>query len=238
MTPANHLLMLFLTSLLFACTDSSPDGKTPEIQEVSPIVENKPSLEEEIQRTIQLGHGIELQLGRLEVYTNFQTYTLLILTRNGHRLFADSSNTEYRFDNPLYPIVQKLDDETIEVLVELDNRPNRNLLKLFIVKDEKIVRVEELPTFIKGPSNLDSDSLLEYAGFWDYHELHDFITYDPLIYYELRSTGITLDSALTIAKNKDIYGDFHGFSYSEIKRTETNEYDKWDEEYERIKQSK
>lgn len=191
-----------------------------------------------VQKTIKLDNDFEIKVGQKENFENFETYTLFILTHNNKQLYIDTSNTEYEFGDKLYPIVRQLDNGIFEILVEVNDRPSKNYLKYFKVDQDKIVSTEQLPTFISKPSNLDTDENLEYAGFWDWGETWgdngSLTAYNPIIYYELKTKGLTLDSTLTINKNKEIYGNFHGFKYNEQVEIKTSEIKMWGNEIDRI----
>ena len=115
-------------------------------------------------------------------------------------------------------------------------------MKYFKVHQDKIVSTEKLPSFISKASNLDTDDNLEFAGFWDWGETWGdngtLTAYNPIIYYELKPSGITFDSTLTISKNKEIYGNFHGFKYNEKVEIKTSETKKRDNEIDRINGTK
>jgi hypothetical protein len=66
-----------------------------------------------------------------------------------------------------------------------------------------------------GPAkDWDKDGKLEFAGFYDYVEpLADdkgrtLVPYVPTLYYEVRPSGLVLDSALTEKKVRADYGVF------------------------------
>lgn len=191
-----------------------------------------------IEKNIKLDYDFEIRVGQKEDYEKFETYTLFILMHKNKQLFTDTSLTEYEFGDKLYPLIRQLDNETFEILVEVNDRPNKNYLKYFKVYQDKIVSTDKLPTFISGPSNLDIDDNLEFAGFWEWGETwgdnRSLTAYNPIIYYELKPDGITLDTTLTIIKNKEIYGDFHGFEYDEKVEIKTTDSKKWEDEIKMI----
>lgn len=179
----------------------------------------KSNIDQQIQNTLTLTDGFEIKVGRKESFEKFEGYSLFILLHNGKQIYIDTSLTEYEFGDKLYPIIRPVDKETFEVFVEVNNRPHKNYLKYFRVHQDKIIRTEEFPTFIAAASNLDTDAHLEFAGFLDWGEVWGksvaLTAYNPIIYYELKPNEISLDSTLTINKNKEIYEGFHGFSYNQ-----------------------
>jgi hypothetical protein len=235
-------LTFLIACILTACSNGNGQKTVSSKDSPADSLPAKSSVDNQVQKTIKLDNDFEIKIGQKEDFEKFETYTLFILTHKNKQLYVDTSLTEYEFGDKLYPIVRQLDKETFEILVEVNNRPSKNYLKYVKVHQEKIIGTEQLPTFISSASNLDTDDNLELAGFWDWSETWgdngSLTVYNPIIYYELKPTGITLDSALTINKNKKIYGDFHGFKYNEKVEIKTNENKKWGEEIDRINRTK
>ena len=235
--------LTFLTALILtACSTGNGQKTVSSIDTSADSLSTKSSIEKQVQKTIKLDHDFEIKVGQKEDFEKFETYTLFILTHKSNQLYLDTSLTEYEFGDKLYPIVRQLDKETFEILVEVNDRPSKNYLKYFKVYQDKIVSTEKLPTFISKPANLDTDDNFEIAGFWDWGEVYgdngELTVYNPIIYYELKPNGIILDSTLTVNKNKEIYGDFHGFKYSEKVEIKTSETKKRDNEIDRINGTK
>ena len=235
-------LTFLIAVVLTACSNVNEQMTNNSFNTTAENLSTKSSIEQQVQKTIQLDNDFEIKVGQKEDFGKFETYTLFILTHKSKQLYLDTSLTEYEFSDNLYPIVRQLDNETFEVLVEVNDRPNINYLKYFKVYQDKIVSIEKLPTFISKASNLDTDDYFEFAGFWDSGETWgdngSLIAYNPIIYYELKPNGITLDSTLTISKNREIYGDFHGFEYNEKIEFTTIETKKLNNEIKRINATK
>jgi len=225
-------LTFFIAFILTACSNGNGQKTASSTDISADSLLTKSSIDKQVQKTIKLDNDFEIKVGQKEDFEKFETYTLFILTHKNKQLYLDTSLTEYEFGDKFYPIVRQLDKETFEILVEVNDRPSKNYLKYFKVHIDKIVNTEKLPTFISSASNLDTDYNLELAGFWDWGETWgdngSLTAYNPIIYYELRPSGITLDSTLTINKNKEIYGDFHGFKYNEKVEIKTGENKKRD----------
>jgi len=235
-------LTFLIAFILTACSNGNGQKTTSSTDISADSSLTKSSIDKQVQKTIKLDNDFEIKVGEKEDFEKFETYTLFILTHKNKQLYLDTSLTEYEFGDKFYPIVRQLDKETFEILVEVNDRPSKNYLKYFKVHIDKIVNTEKLPTFISSASNLDADYNLELAGFWDWGETWvdngSLTAYNPIIYYELRPSGITLDSTLTINKNKEIYGDFHGFKYNEKVEIKTSENKKRDNEIDRISGTK
>jgi len=235
-------LTFLIVCILTACSNGNGQKSVGSSVNSADSLQTKSSIDKQVQKTIKLDNDFEIKVGQKEDYEKFETYTLFILTHKNRQLYVDTSLTEYEFGDTLYPIVRQLDQETFEILVEVNDRPNKNYLKYFKVHQDKIVSTEKLPTFISKASNIDTDDNLEFAGFWDWGETWgengSLTAYSPIIYYELKPTGLTLDSTLTISKNKEIYGDFYGFKYNEKVEIKTDETKKWEYEIDRINGTK
>lgn len=235
--------LTFLTAfILTACSNGNGQKTTSTTDTFTDSLPTKSSIDKQVQKTIKLDNDFEIKVGQKEDFEKFETYTLFILTHKNKLLYLDTSLIEYEFSDKLYPMVRQLEKETFEILVEVNNRPSKNYLKYFKVHQDKIVDTEKLPTFISSASNLDTDDNLELAGFWDFGETWgnngSLTAYNPIIYYELRPNGITLDSSLTISKNKGIYGEFQGFKYNEKVEIKTSKNKKRNNEIDRINDTK
>ncbi|UYZ57537.1 hypothetical protein [Hymenobacter latericus] len=99
-------------------------------------------------------------------------------------------------------------------MLERNLRPNKNDLLLLTVDGNRVVRRQVLPTFDNPACDVDGDGRVEYAGIRDYAEAVDDpakMSYNPILFYELRSTGWMLDSTATMQINKMLWGKFYGF---------------------------
>ncbi len=234
--PAKRIcLIAFIARCYFSSGQSIPLSESAP----SDSVQTEVHLEKQIEKTIKLSNDIEISVGRGEIIYELETFTLFMLTHKKKLLYLDTSLTEYEFSDKLYPMVRALDGGTMELLVEINNRPNKNYLKRFIFSQDKLLHTDSLPTFISTASNLDTDANLEFAGYLVVEETwgdnNEFIAYNPIIYYELLPNGIVLDSALTHAKNQAIYGQFYGYSYNENIEIGASKLKKRDAEIARIR---
>ncbi|MDB5122306.1 MAG: hypothetical protein JWP94_435 [Mucilaginibacter sp.] len=166
------------------------------------------------EKTIALNSDFSLHLSKGEDFGNFSTYSTLFVFHAGKRVFSDTTR-EYEFGDRLYPIINKLNTNSYEILLEVNDRPNKNYLMHIMVSNNKIVKKSKLPTFIARAADLAGNKTLEYAGFWGYSEIwgdHNELTdYNPILYYKVTKDGIKIDTVLTIQKNTAIYGKFRGF---------------------------
>ncbi|MFM6953085.1 MAG: hypothetical protein ACKOXR_08120, partial [Bacteroidota bacterium] len=173
-----------------ACSNINGQKNNSSAETTADDLKSQSSIDQQVQKTIKLDNDFEIKVGQKEDFEKFETFTLFILTHKNKQLYLDTSLTEYEFGDKLYPIVRQLDNETFEILVEVNDRPNKNYLKYFKVHQDKIVSSEKLPTFISKSSNLDTDDNSEFAGFWDWGETSgdngSLVVYNPIIYYDLR----------------------------------------------------
>ena len=170
-------------------------------------------------KTIDLDFDFKVILGQEEDFETFKTYTYFKLVRNSNTIYIDNSLTEYNFGNDLYPIVLPTENDSFELLFEINNRPSKNYLKRFFVKNDKLVKQDKLPVFETKSKDINNDGIKEYAGFWDYSQIwgedNKFTAYNPILYYSVTRTGLQLDTILTRERNELIYGQFYGFSFNE-----------------------
>ena len=190
-------------------------------------------------KRIKLANELSINIDEEEDFDGFKTYAFIEVVHHNKIIYTDSTE-EYEFGDKLYPIVNELDNDGYEVLLEINDRPNRNKLKYLKIQGGKIIADKELPTFIAKASNLDRDSLLESAGYWDYAPATESqnniskTTYNPIIYYEWTNDGLRLDSTLTIQKNTEIYDTFKGFDFIDDTISSTKQIKKFIEEVKAI----
>jgi hypothetical protein len=169
-------------------------------------------------RQYNLGNGIVIKAQPAYPDEDISTLVFLEIIQDKKSVFKDSTRTEYSLNDPLYPLLLNFKTH-LELLVEIDSRPNKNLIYKFMIQNQKLVRIDTLPTFLTFAKNLDSDNNLEYVGYWDYGQVWgdsiEITGYNPLIYYEITDNGIQLDSFTTKIVNKEIFGEFYGFFYNE-----------------------
>jgi len=222
--------LLILTTILTVLV--SCDQKVKEVNNESTLTtETNENIDQDL-KTFKLGFDFIAAVGQEEDFEKFKTYTFFQLTRNNKTIFIDSSLTEYEFGNELFPIVLKTGDNSFELLFEINDRPSKNYLKRLIIKNNKLVGQDKLPTFETIPKDVDDNGTLEYAGYWDYPqtwgENNTKTAYNPILYYAVTKSGLQLDSVLTKERNALIYGQFYGFNFSEDIEVTIDEKAKFD----------
>lgn len=229
------LVMLAMAASLL--TAYGQDGKKARVAEGKQRID---STDVPIQQTIDLSNGFKLELGHETDYTTFKLYGFARLLQNGHKVYADSSY-EYEPKSSLYPLVIPTGDNSAEVLVEVNDRPNKNYLMQLFVSNGKLTKTGKLPTFIAPAADLNGDGTMEYAGFWAFNETwgeeKEFTDYNPIIYYSITPKGLKVNSDYTRKQNDAIFGFFHGFEYSQEIDIPASALKKQAEEIDRIEKA-
>ena len=209
-------------------------------QQATASTRNTDTTDVTIQRTIDLSDGFKVELGRETAYATFKVYGFIRLLQNGMQVYADSSS-EYQPGSNLYPLVIPAGDSSFEVLVEVNDRPNKSYLQRLFVANGKVTKTDKLPTFIAPAADLDGDGVLEYAGYWAFNETwgeeKELTDYNPIIYYAITPKGLKVNNDLTRKQNDTIFGFFHGYEYSQEIDIPASALKKQAEEIERIKRT-
>ncbi|MGI4875638.1 MAG: hypothetical protein ACRYFX_31160 [Janthinobacterium lividum] len=153
---------------------------------------------------------------------------VLTIERNRHVIFQDTTTDGLAYSaysepqtKTLYPLWVPAGAGAGELLLAYSNRPGRDQVRRFRIEGQQVTHLDTLTAFDGPAKNLDQDARLEYSGYADYGEHwtdeqgHHRQTYNPVLYYEVRPTGLVLDTALTIRQNRARYGKFYGYRYSE-----------------------
>ncbi len=106
----------------------------------------------------------------------------------------------------LYPLWVPTGHGNGELLIAFNNRPSKDLARRFTITNSTVVKIDTLLTFDGPARDVDSDGKLEFARINDYGEEWQDEQgrirqmYIPRLYYEVRPSGLVLDSALTNRK--------------------------------------
>jgi hypothetical protein len=125
------------------------------------------------------------------------------------------------FESDVYPLWVPTGQGAGELLLGIQIPPDVGFTRRFFIKDGHVAKTDTLPAFEEKARNLDTDSHLEIGGYrysgevWDDGKAHYYTSYNPKLYYEMRPTGLVLDTALTKRKAIAQYGVFRGFDYSD-----------------------
>ncbi|MBD0257394.1 MAG: hypothetical protein ICV83_16875, partial [Cytophagales bacterium] len=131
--------------LIVACNADREKNRQLEEREETARTTEKEAVSGRFQRRIGLEHGFEIKAGGYEQLGPLETYTLLVVTRHGKEVFKDSSLTEYTFGNTHYPEVRRIGQEAFELLLQVNDRPNRDYLRWVKVLRNQLVKSDSLP---------------------------------------------------------------------------------------------
>lgn len=232
---------------LISCKQETKQVNTNQRQKASTQTQtiNAEGKKTSFEKSIKLKYGFDVNLDKSEDLGSCKVYSYFQLSKLGTTIYTDTNpNCEYEFTDHKYPIIIQTSRNKYELLFEVNNRPNKNVLKCITVCNNKVCSLDTLPTFISEASDLDNDGIKEYAGYWDEFEewgdsSNTSVAYNPILYYKITKKGIKLDVALTIKMNKKIYGAFLGFKYNEgIPVQEKLILSKFDKECKRIGNTK
>jgi len=127
-----------------------------------------------------------------------------IVVEKGSILLNNKELYRFKYDGIIYDSKRNRlieDGGSVFLFLEIDGRPNRDLLYAFNVAEHKIeLLAEAISSDVK---DIDGDSYLEFGG-RDLNEVHpseDSMYYVPFHYYEIRKGRILYDSALTKKKS-------------------------------------
>jgi len=129
-------------------------------------------------------------------------------------LIYDNKETEFITNFGILPIVRQLENGTVEALLGIKEKQGFKILRL-LLEEKRILSQSKLPLFSGGHQDIDQDKIPEFMGylenFPDYCMHCDSVYYNPLLIYEMRPNGFTLDTTATQKWIEEHYHDFHGF---------------------------
>ncbi|WP_345238275.1 hypothetical protein [Hymenobacter saemangeumensis] len=120
----------------------------------------------------------------------------------------------------VYPLWLPTSKASGELLVVFNNRPSKDLARRFFIQGQLVTMIDTLPTFDGPARDADGDGKREFSGTLEYGEEWEDEkgrlrhAYNPTLFYEVRPTGLVLDSTLTMRRARVQYGKFYGFDYS------------------------
>jgi hypothetical protein len=152
---------------------------------------------------------------------------VLAIERNRTIVHQDTTADGWTYDmyampetKKLYPLWVPTGGGNGDLLVAFSNRPSKELARRFQIRNDRVVKIDTLLTFDGPAKDWDGDGKLEYTGFYDFGEEWDDDKgqhrrmYIPTLYYEVRPTGLVLDSVLTEKQARADYGVFLGYKDS------------------------
>lgn len=230
-----NIMVFFILFVFISCKQAGK--KAERIPADTLLVKTKHQEEQHLKR-IDLAHGFFVLIGREEDLGEFSTYSYFELKRNQTSILVDSSLTEYVFENKLFPVLIQTSADNFQLLFEINDRPNKNYLKRFFIKNNKFFAKDMLPLFESKAMDLNDDGIKEYIGYWGYSEIYgendEFTNYDPILYYSVKENGLFLDSILTKQRNELIYGKFYGYSFDGEVKLPVKVIENFEQELKRI----
>ena len=182
-------------------------------------------------RTRTVAPGLEVTIASVPVIASVpipqtQEDLLLVLTIRYKRQVIHRDTTAdgltYELSGPttklLYPLWLPTGPGAGQLLVAFSHRPSKDLARRFYLQNGQVTKIDTLLTF-DGPARIIAGKR-EFSGFYDYGEVWDDAQgrhrrmYVPTLYYEVRPTGLVLDSVLIKARATARYGAFYGFKDS------------------------
>jgi len=219
---ANQMKKILIFSTLLFVSFSCHEKKSNSISKLQPVIsDNIKKVSEKqikIDTTITLDFNFKIEAGKVQDFETFKTYSWLKLTQNKNTIKTFSDSLEFELNDQLQ-ILKLSGPNNFQIIFEINDRPNKNYLLIITIYNEQIVIEQKVPKFIAPPKNLDKDSNLEVAGYWNYTQTfgvkNSKTFYNPIIFYEFTDKGILIDSALTKKINTKIYGDFKGYEITD-----------------------
>lgn len=149
--------------------------------------------------------------------SSFNPIEILI---NNEQIFFDSTNEYWLsgFESKQFPKLLECTDGSIQLLIEVDERPNANELQQIKISKEGHVQTDRLPIFNWVEKDIDNDGKMEVSGILTNGETiaeGDTAFYNPTLVYELTNSCLKMDSTATREINKKIWGEFYGYYYND-----------------------
>lgn len=165
-------------------------------------------------KEIILSDGIMIAFPLTKEYHDNLTYRHIQIWILNKKVFEDTTETEYLFDNKEWPKLIKASDDVYLIYLKIFDAPDFDKLYQFTISNSKLIKTEIIPYFYQPAKEIDGKKVY-------YGTLHiietpcnncDSCYYNPQLFYELTEKGIILDSALTIKMNLEQWKGFYGFN--------------------------
>jgi len=236
------LSLLSIIFILGSCTSGQEDDKKSQQPiDYGPHGAKRDTVVYSTDTIVSVGNGFSITYKAFSVNGNDEG--LIVVLHNGGDIYSDRTDV-YVPDDSLNPGLIALGNNVFELFLQVDDRPGIGYLKMLKIQADKVIDSQKLPVFLAKPSHLFNDSRLVYSGVWsDREEWTDsnnnaVTDYDPIMYYVLSGTGLVLDSAETIKRNRKIYGQFNGFDFNEKTPVPVERMKEFREELGRIEKAK
>lgn len=165
-------------------------------------------------KEINLLDGVKIAFPLTKDYDKNLTYTHIQIWVSNQKVYEDTTETEYLFDNKEWPKVIKTPNGTCLLYLKIFDAPDFNKLHQFTISNSKLTKMDTLPYFYEPTKEIDGERV--YCGILNVVETPcsncDSCYYNPKLYYKLTENGILLDSLLTIKMNTKQWKGFYGFN--------------------------
>jgi len=165
-------------------------------------------------KEINLLDGIKITFPLTKDYDENLTYIHIQIWVSNQKVFEDTTETEYLFDNKEWPKVIKTSDGTCLLYLKIFDAPDFNKLHQFTIHASKLIKIDTLPYFYESAKEIDGNQV--YCGILNIVETPctncDSCYYNPKLYYRFTENGILLDSILTVKMNTKHWKGFYGFN--------------------------
>jgi len=131
---------------------------------------------------------------------------------DGQLFYEAKTGEEFEFENTIWEKAKQIDKNRYQLLLELNDRPNKSKILLLTVEKKKLTNKQILPSF--DTCFYNSNKTKEFAGNLEYAEGMEnpnTTQYIPTLFYTDKQNGIELDTAQTLVFNKRKWGKFYGY---------------------------
>ena len=121
---------------------------------------------------------------------------------------------EFSLEELSYFVFPNEDSSTFQLLFSGSSAPSKGWFNMLEITEFKVTKVTKTPLFETPPKNIDKDKNLELVGYWEYASIsgeNEQTAYNPILVYEITTTGLMLDTIATQRINRSIYDQFYGY---------------------------
>lgn len=165
-------------------------------------------------KEINLSDSVKITFPITKDYNENLTYMNIQIWVLNQKVFEDTTETEYLFDDKEWPKVIRTSDGSHLLYLKIFDAPDFNKLYQYTISNSKILKTDVLPYFYQPAKEIDGKKIS--YGILNIAETPcnncDSCYYNPQLYYQFTENGILLDSTLTIKMNTEKWKGFYGFN--------------------------
>jgi len=165
-------------------------------------------------KEINLLDGIKIIFPLTNNFDENFTYMHIQIWGSNKKIFEDTTETEYLFDDKEWPKIIKAPEGLYLLYLKIFDAPDFNKLHQFTIFHHNLLKIDTLPFFYEPIKEIGGKQV--YCGILNILETPcdncDSCYYNPKLYYKLTENGIFLDSILTIKMNTIQWNGFYGFN--------------------------